>query len=153
MAEWLKAAVLKTAVGSRPPGVRIPPSPPVVTSRADITMNDIAFKSPHPYHLTIAALDAVRADYSAYFSPLLSNKSLLDIKLPGVHSILEKALNATQGSEKLKCVKLVNQQIAQTAIVLPLYQEVRKFYFPKRIKNLRLGENDLEYIEIGELKI
>ena len=28
MAEWFKAAVLKTAVGSRSPWVRIPPSPP-----------------------------------------------------------------------------------------------------------------------------
>ena len=28
MAEWTKAAVLKTAVGSRPPGVRIPLPPP-----------------------------------------------------------------------------------------------------------------------------
>jgi hypothetical protein len=29
VAEWFKAAVLKTAVGSRPPWVRIPPCPPV----------------------------------------------------------------------------------------------------------------------------
>jgi hypothetical protein len=28
VAEWFKAAVLKTAVGSRPPWVRIPPHPP-----------------------------------------------------------------------------------------------------------------------------
>ena len=28
MAEWFKAPVLKTGVGSRPPGVRIPPHPP-----------------------------------------------------------------------------------------------------------------------------
>ena len=28
VAEWFKAAVLKTAVGSRPPWVRIPPRPP-----------------------------------------------------------------------------------------------------------------------------
>ena len=28
MAEWFKAAVLKTAVGASPPWVRIPPSPP-----------------------------------------------------------------------------------------------------------------------------
>jgi hypothetical protein len=28
VAEWFKAPVLKTGVGSRPPGVRIPPHPP-----------------------------------------------------------------------------------------------------------------------------
>src|SRR5205814_2638390 len=33
VAEWFKAAVLKTAVGSRPPWVRIPPSPPIVEKR------------------------------------------------------------------------------------------------------------------------
>lgn len=29
VAEWLNAAVLKTVVPSRAPGVRIPPSPPI----------------------------------------------------------------------------------------------------------------------------
>src|SRR5881275_1579561 len=33
VAEWFKAAVLKTAVGSRPPWVRIPPCPPPEPSR------------------------------------------------------------------------------------------------------------------------
>jgi hypothetical protein len=31
VAEWFKAAVLKTAVGSRSPWVRIPPSPPILS--------------------------------------------------------------------------------------------------------------------------
>ena len=38
MAEWSKAAVLKTVEGASPPGVRIPISPPVVnnTNEKDI---------------------------------------------------------------------------------------------------------------------
>ena len=34
MAEWFKAAVLKTAVGASPPWVRIPPLPPVGLQKA-----------------------------------------------------------------------------------------------------------------------
>jgi hypothetical protein len=34
VAEWFKAPVLKTGVGSRPPGVRIPPHPPDITKNA-----------------------------------------------------------------------------------------------------------------------
>jgi hypothetical protein len=36
VAEWFKAAVLKTAVGSRPPWVRIPPSPPRTKAGFDL---------------------------------------------------------------------------------------------------------------------
>jgi len=34
VAEWFKAAVLKTAVGESPPWVRIPPLPPIGKSIA-----------------------------------------------------------------------------------------------------------------------
>jgi hypothetical protein len=40
MAERSKAAVLKTAVGSRPPGVRIPLPPPGRTTAASISYID-----------------------------------------------------------------------------------------------------------------
>jgi hypothetical protein len=33
VAEWFKAAVLKTAVGASPPWVRIPPLPPALSSK------------------------------------------------------------------------------------------------------------------------
>ena len=39
MAEWFKAAVLKTAVGASPPWVRIPPLPPCLNKIKDLGGN------------------------------------------------------------------------------------------------------------------
>ena len=121
----------------------------------DISKNDfvnIVLKSPHPYHLTVVAIDAVRADYDAYFAPLVSKKSVFDIELPQARKVFKKIANL-DGQEKLRHIDLVNQHLANSALILPLYQEIRKFYFPKQIKNLKVGGNDLEYIEVGELEI
>ncbi len=43
MAEWSKAAVLKTVVGLRPPWVRIPPPPQIETSArlADLSLSTV----------------------------------------------------------------------------------------------------------------
>ena len=43
LAEWFKAPVLKTGVGSRPPWVRIPPRPPALAARG-VDAIDIAAK-------------------------------------------------------------------------------------------------------------
>ena len=41
VAEWFKAPVLKTGVGSRPPWVRIPPLPPFFPHKILILLNDL----------------------------------------------------------------------------------------------------------------
>src|SRR4051812_25051907 len=46
VAEWFKAAVLKTAVGSRPPWVRIPPRPPPLACRCAERPRVIALRIP-----------------------------------------------------------------------------------------------------------
>jgi hypothetical protein len=48
MAEWLKAAVLKTVVGAIPPGVRIPLSPPPELSVPSSTIIVTVVKSKNP---------------------------------------------------------------------------------------------------------
>jgi len=119
----------------------------------NITMNqfvDMILKSPHPYDLTAVALDAVDINYEAYFSPIIENKSIIDVKRKHLRKLYKsfKMNGVTKDG-----VESINSDILNKHLILPLYQEVRDFYFPKHIKSLTLGKNDLEYLEISELRI
>ncbi|CFX36763.1 protein of unknown function [Candidatus Filomicrobium marinum] len=58
MAEWFKAPVLKTGVGSRPPWVRIPPPPPLL-------YNVAAFLGAFHFHEYTANAQCLRSGQSA----------------------------------------------------------------------------------------
>ncbi len=116
----------------------------------DITMNqfvEMVLKSPHPYDLTIVALDAIDVDYNAYFSPVIDETSIIDIERPS----LRRLYNYYKKSKDDTKIGLISSKILERSLLLPLYQEVRDFYFPKHVKGLVLGKNDLEYLEISEL--
>ena len=119
----------------------------------DITMNqfvEMILKSPHPYDLTVVALDATDVNYNTYFSPIIDSKSVIDIKRGELQS-LYKDFKSNKPTEK--SVYSITSKISEMHLILPLYQEVRDFYFPKYIKSLTLGKNDLEYLEISELRL
>lgn len=119
----------------------------------DITMNqfvDMILKSPHPYDLTVVALDAVDINYDAYFSPIIDDKSIIDVK----RNPLKKLYKSFKKNGVTKDgVESINSNILNKHLILPLYQEVRDFYFPSYIKSLTLGKSDLEYLEVSELRI
>ncbi|MCT4642772.1 MAG: hypothetical protein N4A33_10805 [Bacteriovoracaceae bacterium] len=119
----------------------------------DITMDyfvEIILKNPHPYDLTVAALDAVSIDYDAFYSPVLSDVSVIDFRDDKSQKLYNKFKTA---NKKGLILEDLNKAILESNLILPLYQEVRDFYYPKQIKNLNLGIDDLEYLEIGDLKI
>ena len=119
----------------------------------DITMSqfvEMILKSPHPYDLTVVALDATDVNYNAYFSPIIDEKSVVDIERKELQKLYEK-FKANKPNEQ--SVDAITSQILKRHLLLPLYQEVRDFYFPKHVKSLTLGKNDLEYLEISELRL
>ena len=63
MAEWLKAAVLKTVSGVTRSGVRIPLPPPNISDRMDVTPHHLLLGSPEEWSDAAQddiSLDAVR---------------------------------------------------------------------------------------------
>ena len=111
------------------------------------------FQSPHPYDLVILALDSVRPDYAAYYEYFFkAGKSLIDIPLPELEKLYKNLKTSNKSAERLQYVDKINTLLQGKKVVLPLYQEVRRFYFPKRLKNIRAGRNFLEYPEIGEIR-
>lgn len=121
------------------------------------TENDLikyAFNQPHPWHLVIAALGATEPSYKAYVKYLFEKGSLLyDHKIP--EKIIEtfNRLEDESNSKQLEAdLAEIVKFIEINNYVLPLYQEMRKFYYPKDLKNLGLGKTLLEYPEIRTVK-
>jgi len=103
------------------------------------------------YNLTIIALDAVRNDESAFFEPFVSNfyhdnipKNLITIynKLP---------YEVEKNNKKLLINKML-QIIKEEYLALPLYQSIKKVYYPPEIKNITVGCGFLQYPEVAEFR-
>ncbi|MBF0361148.1 MAG: hypothetical protein HQK49_09060 [Oligoflexia bacterium] len=123
----------------------------------NVSLNEfinVVLTKPHPYQLTVVALDTVRPDYSAFYYYLAGYKDCLtDIEIPPIKATLTNIQNTKEFKDQLPFVDIINKEIEKNKIILPLYQEMRKFYYPPRIKGLMLGENYLEYPEVSELEI
>jgi hypothetical protein len=101
----------------------------------------------------IVAMDAVRPDYSAFYEYFIDgDKTLLDINLP-IENLLKKLYYKEDKNKIIKLTEAINLQFRKNAIVLPLYQEVRNFYYPRKIKNLEIGQDFLEYPTIAEINL
>ena len=117
----------------------------------DITMSqfvEMVLKSPHPYDLTVVALDAIDIDYDAYFSPIIDDTSILDVE----RNDLKHLYDQYKKNKSEDNIDYISSKILERNLLLPLYQEVRDFYFPAHVEGLILGKNDLEYLEISELR-
>ena len=71
MAEWFKAAVLKTAVGLRPPWVRIPLSPPVIAISPCLygLFCDLLIHTPGSTPVSVCIRKRVRVGFTSYRGP------------------------------------------------------------------------------------
>ena len=108
-------------------------------------------KKPHRYELTVIALDAIRPDYRVFYEYLINGRqAIVDYDVPRATEIYNTLVRSEGEKEKRNLIEKLNDVLKKEAVILPLYQEVRRFYYPKHIKNLRLGKDFLEYPEIAD---
>ncbi|MFA5137724.1 MAG: hypothetical protein WC728_00715 [Elusimicrobiota bacterium] len=120
-----------------------------------ITLNelvDVVLNRPHPYQLAVIALDAVRPDHSAFFDYVLMEKSLIDYDLSKARALYARMALEDDGAKRNALASELAEEISREAAVLPLFQDLRRFYYPKGIRNLVIGKGFLEYPEVGELR-
>ena len=112
------------------------------------------FKQPHPYKITVMAFDATIGSHEPFFTHLVNtNQAVIDSPLTEASPLLENLLKETNETKKEILVEQILTILKKSYYILPMYQEQRSFYYPKRIKDINLGNNFLEFPEIGELKI
>lgn len=140
MAGFAEAFAKRTGVRVRL--VRYPPS----------DFKKILHSRPRPYHLTIMHLDAVVPDYRAFLEVFFRKDGYLDFDLPRGAGYFESMLGTEDSARKRSLALSVVGELAGKAVVLPLYQSVRTFSYPKKIKNVVVGKGFIEYPEIGDFR-
>jgi len=107
---------------------------------------------PRPYHLTIMHLDAVVPDYRAFLEVFFRKDGYLDVDLPAGAGYFESMLRTEDAVRKRALAMSVVGELSGKAVALPLYQSVRVFSYPRKIKNIVVGQGFLEYPGIGDFR-
>jgi len=112
-----------------------------------------AFKNKHPYQLYIVALDSELStpqSFVKYFYEKGNN--LVDYHIDTLKENNEK-LSDINKKEQYTQIKKILKILEEKNVVLPLYQEVRKFYYPRDIKGFEFTKVFIQYPDISELRI
>lgn len=108
---------------------------------------------PHPYNLVAIALEAIRPDYSMFFSYFFAENGYYDFGLRGLRQKYKNTLKEDDAVIKGRLAAELAQELADEALVLTLYQNVKILYYPKEIKHLAVGKGFLQYPEVAALQI
>lgn len=114
---------------------------------------NIVLSRPHPYHLTVVALDAPQPNYDTFYDFILQKGSVTDVDLSPARALYAQLKASASAAEQVAIIDKLNAQLRAEAIILPLYQEVRPFYYPKRLRGMVIGRDYLEYPRVGELRL
>lgn len=121
------------------------------------TLSDLAsviFKRPHPYHLVVLALDSVRPDAQSFLDYVVTPVGLLDVDLPKASRLYPRMLAEKNPARRRALTVDIMDEITRQAVVLPLFQDARRFYYPTGIRNINTGDGfQGEYPNIGELRL
>lgn len=112
----------------------------------------ILFTAPRKYSLAIIAMDAVRPDYSAFFDYLVREDGFFDFRIPEIKHLYERLMNEDDPDTKNELGGKIAQMMASQYVILPLFQEQRRLFYPSVIKNLTVGRGFLEYPEVADFR-
>jgi hypothetical protein len=107
---------------------------------------------PRPYHLTVMHLDAVVPDYRSFLETFFRKDGYLDFDLPAGAKYFKEMLRTEDSGRKHELAMYTAGELSKEAVALPLYQNVRRFQYPKKIRNIVVGQGFLVYPEVGDFK-
>ncbi|MFA6433647.1 MAG: hypothetical protein WCW52_03020 [Elusimicrobiales bacterium] len=124
----------------------------VVRTYPDNQIDAALLQSPRRYNLAIVVMDAVRPNHEAFFDYLIKKNGYFDTDNPALTHLYEKMLKEPDEEKKNSLAKVIAEKLDSEALVLPLYQNVATFYYPRNIKSIILGRGFIEYPEVAEFR-
>ncbi|HBB66322.1 MAG TPA: hypothetical protein DCZ93_03265 [Elusimicrobia bacterium] len=112
----------------------------------------VLHKAPRPFNLTVLGLDTVYPDYLTFFDCFVREDGYFDFKLPRIAALYAKLEREADPDLKLALVKELLGELSKEAVVLPLYQNIKRFYYPKKIKNLNIGRGFMEFPDVADFR-
>lgn len=110
------------------------------------------FVRPHPYDMVLINFSVVQPEYDIFFKDFLVKDSLVDFNMPKLTALREKMVKEEEGPVMAELAGRIADGLGNEAAVLPLFQEVEKFYYPANIMNLVVGKGFTEYPEVADFR-
>ena len=110
------------------------------------------FTRPHLYDMVAISFSVVQPEYETFFKDFAVKDGFLDYDLPRLSGLREELLKSEDEGEKVLLASKIADELIREAVVLPLYQEVRTFYYPAQIKNMMVGRGFTEYPEVSDFR-
>lgn len=110
------------------------------------------FVRPHPYDMVLINFSVVQPEYDIFFKDFLIKNSLVDFDMPELTALRNKMVKEEEGLVMAELAGRIANGLGNEAAVLPLFQEVEKFYYPAYIKNLIVGKGFTEYPEVADFR-
>jgi hypothetical protein len=115
----------------------------------DNEVDAAVFNYPRRYNMVIVVIDAVRPDSAAFFDYLVGTNTYFDSVPDFLGKQYMKMLKEDGGKSAAESMAT---KLKEEALVLPLYQNIGTFYYPRKIKNMIVGRGFIEYPEIAEFR-
>lgn len=116
-------------------------------------MASIKLQRPRPYNLIVVVIDAVMANYEAFFGPFLDSSGYHDFDGTVLRKLYGELLRTDDSQLKMGIVNKMLGELEKQNIVLTLYQVKGKLFYPRNIKNIEVGKGFLQYPEVAEFRL
>jgi MarR-like DNA-binding transcriptional regulator SgrR of sgrS sRNA len=121
----------------------------------NIEINELAnalLSKDKPFDFTVIGMDAPTPDPYSFFQYFFDKRVMItNIDNPKIRELMDIYLSTDNIEEKRTLVEMANQALLDNFQIIPLYQDERIFYFPKRIKNITSDPIFLNFMKISEL--
>lgn len=107
---------------------------------------------PYWYNLFQIYLDTFRPDYKVFFEYTSGKNTFLGFRSPTAEKLFAGLLKADDFSEQARLAEELADLLGKEALVLPLFQTYSTVYYPRKIKNIVLGNGFRQYPEIADLR-
>lgn len=124
-----------------------------IFSRPPLELGKLLDKSPRLYNMVVIGIGTRVPDYELFFSYFVRKDGYFDSPSPVLKSLYREVVRETSPERKNLLVQRFVREIRDQFLALPLYQNVRKVYYPREIKNLFVGREFEETPEVADFRL
>jgi hypothetical protein len=125
-----------------------------VKAFAPAEMNPMLYETSRqrPYQLIVLALGAYKSDSFEFVKLYAGTPLALDFVPNVMRKKYSKILATDDTNMKETLTRELAEEIRKEALALPLYQTVAVKYYPRKVRNLLVGDGFVEYPEVADFR-
>ncbi|HAN05589.1 MAG TPA: hypothetical protein DCW72_00670 [Elusimicrobia bacterium] len=123
-----------------------------VVSRTPKELSPFLHKYPRPYNMVVISLDTVTPAYESFFGFIVRPDGYFNQQDPVLKKIFDEISRDTDPGKRALLVDKFLGELHKRYLILPLYQNVKELYYPRRIKNFIVGREFMTYPEVADFR-